>query len=132
MIAVDTNVIVRFLVGDDEKQAQAVHARFRQAEAARERLFVPLAVVLETIWVLDRAYGRSRAEIVAAFEALRGMQILQFEADPVVQRVLAEGRSGPAGLADLIIAHTAKAAGCQSVITFDKKAGRSPMFVLLK
>ena len=56
MIALDTNVLVRFLVRDDEKQAQIVYARFKQAESAREVLFVSLLVVLETIWVLESAY----------------------------------------------------------------------------
>ena len=46
MIALDTNVIVRFLVRDDEKQAQVVYARLKQAEQAREILLIPLLVVL--------------------------------------------------------------------------------------
>ena len=57
MIALDTNVIIRFLVRDDEKQAKTVYARLKKAEATRERLFIPLLVLLETIWVLDSAYN---------------------------------------------------------------------------
>ncbi len=66
MIAVDTNVIVRFLVRDDEKQAQTVRRRLKQAENNRERLLIPLLVVLETIWVLESAYGKTRHEIVSS------------------------------------------------------------------
>jgi len=46
MIAVDTNIIVRFLVRDDEKQAEAVRKRLKQAEAQREHFKIPLLVVL--------------------------------------------------------------------------------------
>jgi predicted nucleic-acid-binding protein len=131
MMALSTDVLVRFLVRDDEEQAQAVFARFKQAEAAGERLFVPLTVVREMIWVLDRAYRLSRAEILDAIEDLRRMPILQFEADPVVQRVVLEGRTFPGDLADLLIARASLASGCEAVLTFDKKAAKSPMFVLL-
>ena len=55
MIAIDTNVIIRFLVRDDVKQAEIVYARFKRAEAARERLFIPLLVLLEMLW--DELFG---------------------------------------------------------------------------
>jgi predicted nucleic acid-binding protein len=49
MIAVDTNILVRILVRDDEKQAEAARKRIKEAEVRRERLKIPLLVVLETI-----------------------------------------------------------------------------------
>ena len=132
MIALDTNVIVRFLVRDDEKQAQVVYARLKQAERAREILLIPLLVVLETVWVLESAYQRSRAEILDSFEDLRRMPILEFERDEVLQRLLASGRESRADLADLLIAFTAQTCGCDSGITFDKKASTLAFFHLLK
>ena len=132
MIALDTNILIRFLVEDDAKQAHAVHARFKQAEAARERLFVPLLVVLETIWVLETAYEVPREDILNALEKLRGMAILEFEANDAVRQFLAEGRRCGADLPDLLIAHAAKAAGCDGAMTFDKKASKLPFFHLLK
>ena len=131
MIALDTNVVVRFLVRDDEKQAQAVYARLEQAEAERERLFVPLAVVLETIWVLGSAYNFSRQEILDSLEDLTRMAVLEFEAGPVVQDVLAEGRRCSADLSDLLIAHSAKANGCDAGLTFDRRAAKLSFFRLL-
>ena len=87
MIALDTNVIVRFLVRDDEKQAQVVYARFKQAESAHEVLFISLLVVLETIWVLESAYAKSRKEILDAFDELKSMPILEFEKDRLFSRI---------------------------------------------
>ncbi|MBU0716269.1 MAG: type II toxin-antitoxin system VapC family toxin [Verrucomicrobia bacterium] len=131
MIALDTNVIVRFLVRDDEKQAQIVYTRFKQAESAREVLFVPLLVVLETIWVLESAYDKPRKEILDSFDDLKSMPILEFEKDQVLQSWLSEGSKSNADLSDLLIALAAQSCGCSEGMTFDKKAAKSPFFRLL-
>jgi predicted nucleic-acid-binding protein len=131
VIALDTNVIVRFLVRDDEKQAQAVYARFKQAESARETLFIPLLVVLETIWVLESAYDKSRKEILDSFDELKSMPILEFEKDQVLQNLLSEGKESNADLSDVLIALAAQSSGCNGGLTFDKKASKFPFFRLL-
>lgn len=131
MIALDTNVIVRFLVRDDERQAQVVYDRFRKAESAREVLYVPLLIIIETLWVLESVYGKSRDDILDALDALRNMPILEFEKPPVLQNLLFEGPKTKVDLADLLIALTAKSCGCDGAITFDKKASKYPFFQLL-
>jgi len=132
MIAVDTNIVVRFLVRDDEKQAAAAHRRLKEAEARRERLKVPLLVVLETIWVLESAYDKTRTEILAAFAEMRQMVVFVFEADKVIDSLLVDGTKTKADLADIMIAHAAQASGCEACITFDKTAAKLAFFTLLK
>ena len=133
MTAVDTNVIVRFLVRDDENQAQLVFHRLKQAETNREPVFVPLAVVLETIWVLESAYDKTRTEILDALASMRQMPVFTFEKDEVVERVIADGRRfGKADLSDILIAHSAQSCGCDRGSTFDKGAATLPFFSLLK
>jgi predicted nucleic-acid-binding protein len=132
MIALDTNVIVRFLVRDDPKQARAVYSRLKQAEADREPLFVPLVVVLETIWVLESAYDLSREEVLNALQDMGQMPALDLEAAEVVQRLVSSGRNAKADLPDLLIAHSAEAAGCEAGLTFDTKAAKLPFFRLLR
>lgn len=133
MTAVDTNVIVRFLVRDDENQAQLVFRRLKQAETNREQVFVSLAVVLETIWVLESAYDKSRSEILDALANMRQMSIFNFEKDEVVERVIVDGRLfGKADLADILIAHSAQSCGCNKGDTLDKGAATLPFFSLLK
>ena len=132
MIAVDTNVVVRFLVRDDEKQSGAAYRRLKKAEAERERLFVPLLVILETIWVLESAYDRSRGEVLGAIEDMRQMAVFEFEEEKVIDQLLSDGRKLRADLADLLIVHSAKSRGCEAGITFDKAAAKLPFFSLLK
>lgn len=131
MTALDTNVLVRFLVRDDEQQARLVYARFKQAEAARERFFVPLPVILETVWVLQSAYGKTRAQTLKALGDLRMMPIFEFEREQTLHQFLTEAPLCQVDLADLLIALAAQAAGCDTCLTFDKKATRLRFFRLL-
>ena len=131
MKAIDTNVLVRFLVNDDPAQADVVRKRFQQAEQQREAFFIPLLVVLETIWVLDSAYGISRQEAIEVLSELLMLPILEFENRTALQGVLSCAPNNPFDLADLLIAEVARLADCQSVLTFDKKAAKGAMFELI-
>jgi len=63
MKALDTNVLIRFLVKDDVRQSGIVYKFFKHAELNNEVLYVPLLVVLEMIWVLESVYKISRHDI---------------------------------------------------------------------
>jgi predicted nucleic-acid-binding protein len=132
MIAVDTNILVRFLVRDDERQAEAALKRIKEAEVRRERLKIPLLVVLETIWVLESAYDKTRSEIQDAIRDMRQMPVFDFESDRVIEGLLNDGPKYKADLADIMIARSAEAIGCNTGITFDKAAAKLPFFSLLK
>ena len=131
MIGLDTNILVRFLVRDDEKQSRIAYKRFKKAETEREKLFIPLPVILETIWVLESAYNLSRREILDAIEDLSRMPVLLFEKEQVIADFLAAARKSKVDCADMLIAQSAKSGGCDRIITFDKKAARFKLFKLL-
>ena len=132
MKALDTNIIVRFLVRDDEKQAQAVYKLFKETESAKGLLFVPLAIVLETIWVLESVYKISRNEIIETFKDLLSMPILKFESQPAIQAFIASAMNSSVDMSDLLIAQSAHHSGCKAVLTLDKRASKSEMFELLR
>ena len=128
MKALDTNVLVRFLVRDDKKQADIVYRLFKRAESRNEPFFVPLLVVLETIWVLESVYEISREEIRTSLQELLLMPILIFEAQSALQSTLSSAQTNKIDLADLLIAHSAKFSNCDGVLTFDKKASKFTLF----
>jgi predicted nucleic-acid-binding protein len=68
MVAIDTNVLVRLLTGDDAAQYQASQALF-----ASEQVFIPETVLLESEWVLRAAFGLSPADITDAFKRILGL-----------------------------------------------------------
>jgi len=129
--AVDTNVLVRFLVGDDERQAKVVYAIFKEAERAREQFFVPMTVVLELLWVLESAYEVSRRDILEAITELMLMPILKFESQNAIRKFVRSARESRIDLSDLLIAHAAEISGCERILTFDKKASRFKLFELI-
>ena len=128
MKALDTNVLVRFLVRDDKKQAEIVYRLFKRAESKNEPFFVPLLVVFETIWVLESVYEIPREEIRGSLQKLLLMPILIFEAQSALQRTLSSAQTNKIDLADLLIAHSAKFSNCDGVLTFDKKVSKFALF----
>ena len=131
MKALDTNVLVRFLVKDDERQSKIVYNAFKQAETDKYTFFVPLLVVLETLWVLDSVYNIARNDIIDTINEILLMPILKFEAQAAIHRFIFLARENKIDLSDVLIACSAKLSGCKSVLTFDKKASRFEPFELI-
>ena len=132
MQGVDTNILIRFLIGDDEQQAKTVYNIFKKAESEKDELFVPLLVVLELIWVLESVYEVPRTEILDSISELLLMPILKFEHPSVLQQFKLSAQANRYDLSDLLIGHSAKIQGCATVLTFDKKASKFKLFELAK
>ena len=134
MKAIDTNVLVRFLVNDDPRQSKVAKEIFRGAELARESLYVSSLVLLETIWVLESAYGVGRDALVDTLGELLLLPTIEFEDRALIQAVLAGARalgSQRADLSDLLIGHRGRLACCTATLTFDKQAAKLPVFELI-
>ncbi|MGI3778659.1 MAG: type II toxin-antitoxin system VapC family toxin [Janthinobacterium lividum] len=117
MRAVDTNVVVRFLVGDDPKQTE----KARQV-IGREPVFVPRTVVLEVEWVLRGVYGMAVERVVPALRALAGLPGVTFEDAAMVAKAMAWAEAG-LDFADAL--HLAAARECEGFVTFDKRFARA-------
>ncbi len=130
MIALDTNVLVRFLVQDDPDQARIATALFDQLTDA-DPGFVSREVLVELVWVLERAYGYARADIATALDGLLSAIELVIEAADDVGQAVERYRNEGFGFADLMIAAATKRAGARELVTFDRKAARLPDVRLL-
>src|SRR3984893_9761141 len=84
MTAVDTNVVVRLLAGDDPKQSAAARAQF-----ASEPIWIAKIVLLETGWVLRSLYGFEERSIRDAFIKLLGLKNVHAEDEASVAAALA-------------------------------------------
>ena len=123
MIGLDTNVLVRFLVQDDPQQG-ALATRLMDELTAQAPGFVGREVLVELVWVLERAYGYGRAEVASALEGLLVAPEIRLEEHDDVGAALHRHRAGGAGFADLLIAAAARRAGASRVVTFDRRAAR--------
>lgn len=130
MIGLDTNVLVRHLAQDDpvqSKQATDIIERRLTEEAPG---FVSIVVMVETVWVLDRAYGLDAREIAAAVERMLQAEMLVLENEQEVFSAMIALREGQGSFADSVVAARGAKAGCTHTLTFDRKALRIPGFEL--
>ena len=116
MRAVDTNVVVRYLVKDDDAQS----ARARDVVGSGG-IFVPLTVVLECEWVLRSLYGFSGSAVIAALEAFCGAPGVAVGEAPAVKRAFRLAKQG-LDFADAL--HLAQATECEAFVTFDRRLAR--------
>ena len=123
MIALDTNVLVRYLVADDAAQTEAARALLAGLTAERPG-FICREVVVELVWVLERTYRFSRERIAEVLDELIASVELEIEATDDVTRAAFHYRSGGAGFSDLMIAAAANRSGAHPLYTFDRRAAQ--------
>jgi len=124
LIGIDTNILVRFLVEDDPEQARKARDLMANLTEASPG-FICREVMVELVWVLERAYKLSRAEIVRAIDGLLEARELHIEAAERVGLAAARYSAGGPGFADQMIRIAAAEVGAK-LATFDiKLAGQS-------
>jgi predicted nucleic-acid-binding protein len=117
MIAPDTNVLVRIIVRDDEAQAR----RAIRSLSDQDGVFISKTVLLETGWVLSRAYRLSRERMLDALRTIIGLPNVEIEDESAVRRAVDWFQRG-FDFADAL--HLASATGARRFLTFDRSLRR--------
>ncbi len=130
MIGIDTNVLIRFLVNDDPDQGRVARDLFAGLTAESPG-FLPREALLESVWVLERAYRFDRATITRAIEGLLESREIVVEAADDIGLALSRYAKGGAGFADQLIIAISQRVGCSTVYTFDRQAAQEPGATLL-
>ena len=131
MIGLDTNVLVRYIVQDDPRQAAAAVRLIEGRCTARSPGYVSVPVLVELVWVLTSAYRHGKALVVAVIRQILRTAEFTVEDRDVVLAALNEFESGAADFADCLIAHRNHARGCTRTCTFDRRAARGRHFALV-
>jgi predicted nucleic-acid-binding protein len=129
VIALDTNVLLRYLVQDDLAQSATATRILEHVLTPDDPGFVPIVAVLEIDWVLRVQYEFSPVIVAATLRKLMASPNLVFEQAVAVEQAL-EFEFGD--LADNILHETAQANGCRKTLTFDRKFARLPGVELLQ
>jgi predicted nucleic-acid-binding protein len=114
--ALDTNVVVRFLTGDDRRQATRARAAIERGE-----VFIATTVFLESEWVLRSAYGFLPGRIAEAFRGLAGLPGVSVD-DPAPLAQALDSMTAGMDFADAL--HLAKADGCTAFLSFDRRLAK--------
>jgi predicted nucleic-acid-binding protein len=130
MIGLDTNVVLRYIMQDDEKQATKA-TKLIESLTATDAGYITLVSVVEIVWVLESSYDLAREQVAQALEGvLRSKQLVVEQADQVL-RALRVFKSSKADFADCLIERSAAHAGCVRTMTFDAGAVKHAGMVLV-
>lgn len=115
-IIADTNVLLRVIVGDDARQSRAALKAMEQADLVA----VSLHALCELVWVLQRSYAVSRADIAATIRRLANTQNIVLNRPAVEAGLSLLDASGD--FADGVIAFEGQWLGGETFVSFDQKA----------
>ncbi len=131
MIGLDTNVLVRYLVQDDPKQA-ALASDLVESLSSEAPGFVSHLVLAETVWVLESCFDAGTEKIAQMLETLLRVDGIVIEQPELVWRALRRMHQDRGDFSDTLITVLAGHAGCDVVYTFDRVAAKRSGMTLLK
>jgi predicted nucleic-acid-binding protein len=124
MLGIDTNVLVRFLVQDDEGQFEKARKLIKREIAAGRRVYINQLVLMETEWVLRSRYDIPKNQIIETLSGLLEAVDVQLEDEPVIEEALFNWKETTADFADCLIGAKNRRMGCRTTATFDNKTSK--------
>ena len=131
MIGIDTNVLVRFFAQDDRAQSAMANRAFA-ALSKQQPGFISLIVLCELVWVLEDLYATKKPRLIEILGTLFESNELVIESQSLAWQALRQFTQAQLDFSDSLMAQIGLNAGCTHTITFDKSAGKSMGFTLLK
>ena len=118
MIGIDTNILVRYITRDDERQWQQAVSVIQDQQPC----FVTNIVLCELVWVLGgTTYNFRKNEIISVLEAMLHSVAFEFENRSTVDQALQRYVKGKADFSDYLIGAVSRQAGCKETLSFDGK-----------
>ena len=130
MIGIDTNVLVRYLAQDDAAQSRRATSFIEKECDEAAPGFVGLVALVEVVWVSESCYGAAREEVADIVRRILSIRQLVVQDAETAWKALRLFEASKADFADCLVASSATAAGCNSVVTFDKRASMVGMTLL--
>jgi len=131
MIGLDTNVLVRYFAQDDPVQSAKATELIERRLSQRDPGFISLVAMVETVWVLQRAYSLGNLAVATAIERTLQADALVVENEQEVFTAMIALKEGQGSFADALIGALGTKAGCVTTVTFDQRASRLSGFELL-
>lgn len=132
MKALDTNVLARYLLRDDVRQAETARRYIAAAVGIGERLLLPTPVLCELVWVLEDCYAYGRKEQAEVIDKVLRVAEFSFEDKDMLWQALADFTHGKADFADYVIGRIARRNGCSETATFDRALDGEAGYLVLR
>ncbi len=130
MIGLDTNVLVRHIVQDNQDEARVASRLIASRCSADDPGIVSQVVLCELVWVLDRGYGYDRHTIVAVLRQLLSAEDVLIDRSELAWQALHLYENGKADFADYLIGLSHRDQGARITCTFDRRTAGSDLFEL--
>lgn len=131
MIGLDTNVIIRYIVQDDEQQAKLATDLIESQCSSENPVFINEITLCEIVWVLKRAYGYEKTVIINILRQLLVSREITISSHSEAWAAFHDYENGNADFSDCFIVLLNKQRGCPFTYSFDKKACQHGLFKLL-
>ncbi len=130
MIGLDSNILLRYLTGDDAVQSPKAAALIEQL-TPDDPAFLSTVAMAEIVWTLKRFYRFSDGEIASAVERILLIEALMVQNEPQVFAAMFALKDGLGQFGDALIGALGTRAGCDRTLTFDQGTSKLPGFQLL-
>lgn len=131
MIGLDTNILVRYFVQDEPKQARVASDLIEKSGKIGEIFYLNVIVLCELVWVLESLYKIKKKDIVNLLDAIFFTSQFEIESRDEVRKVFDDFKNANMDFADCLIGVLNKKSGCIKTLTFDKGTKGSAHFEIL-
>jgi predicted nucleic-acid-binding protein len=131
MIGLDANVLVRYFAQDDPVQSGKATDLIERRLSERDPGFISIVAMVETVWVLQRAYSLENLAVATAIERTLQADALVVENEQEVFTAMVALKEGQGSFADALVGALGATAGCATTVTFDRRASHLSGFELL-
>ncbi len=132
MIGLDTNVLVRYLVEDDEGQHKKAVTLIDSYAGKKSSIFINNIVICELIWVLERAYHYQKTQLIPLLKDILATVEFSFEDHKILWMSMLEYETVGADFSDILISNLNITKSCTNSFTFDKKASNLQSFTIIE
>ena len=129
-IGIDTNVLARYILQDDEQQAD-IASNFLESLNAHKQGVITVIVLVELVWLLKQGYKQPKETIVQVLSMLLTIDTLKIENKEQVLKALDTYKNSSADFSDALITMLNHDSGCIFTVTFDKGAVKKTGMKLL-
>jgi predicted nucleic-acid-binding protein len=130
MIGIDTNVLLRYIAQDDVAQSRRAATLIEKECSADKPGYVGLVVLVEVVWVSESIYRATKLEVTEIVRRVLSIKQLVVQDAETAWKALRLFEANNVDFSDCLVACSAVAAGCGSIMTFDKQAAKIGMSLL--
>ena len=131
MIGLDTNVLIRYIVRDDQRQAEAATRLIESQCTPEDPGLIHPIVLCELVWVLIWGYGYDRRMVAGVVRRILSVRELRVDGAESAWRAIRLYEQGKADFADYLIGLSNQDKKAETTYTFDRTAAKSGLFKMV-